>query len=154
MQSPEIIITQPLQAASIYACIPAADIRQQMPKLLAELYAGVKQQGQAPAGSWFAHHHQPPAKFFDFDACVPVSQPIRADGRITPLEMPAVRVVRTVHFGSYEGLPGAWQALRRWIGENKLAVKKAFIERYLIDPGMEADPAKLQTELSVELLNQ
>jgi hypothetical protein len=45
---------------------------------------------------------------FDFDICVPVSAPVTAVGRVKPGQRPALKIIRTVYHGRYEGLGGAW----------------------------------------------
>ena len=55
---------------------------------------------------------------FDFDICVPVSSPISAVGRVKFWQRPALKVVRTLYHGSYEGLGGAWYEFGKWTEAN------------------------------------
>ncbi len=71
---------------------------------IGEAIAAVKAQGNGPAGPLFAHHLKMTPEAFDFAICVPVSAPVRAVGRVKPGQRPAVKVVRTVYHGPYEGL--------------------------------------------------
>jgi hypothetical protein len=46
---------------------------------------------------------------------VPVSAPVTAVGRVYPGERPAIKVVRTVYHGPYEGLGSAWGEFSGWL---------------------------------------
>ena len=48
------------------------------------------------------------------DICVPVSSPVSAVGRVKSWQRPALKVVRTLYRGSYEGLSGAWHEFGKW----------------------------------------
>ncbi len=89
---------------------------------------------------------------FDFDICVPVSAPATAVGRVKPWQRPALRVVRTVYHGPYEGLGGAWHEFGRWMEVNGYKTSGDLYECYLVGPESSSSPAEWRTELSRPLV--
>jgi effector-binding domain-containing protein len=85
---------------------------------------------------------------FDFDICVPVSAPVTAVGRVKPGQRPAVKVVRTVYHGPYEGLGLAWREFSEWMEANGYKTAADLYECYVVGPESTADPANWRTELS------
>jgi effector-binding domain-containing protein len=89
---------------------------------------------------------------FDFEICVPVTSPVVAVGRVTPDEMPGVRVARTVYHGSYEGLGAAWSEFKAWLAANGLAAGPDLYECYPAGPESSPNPADWRTALSQPLI--
>lgn len=148
IDTPEIVTTTALKTAKIYAKIPTSAIRQEMGKVLQELIQAVKDQNVEITGPWFTHHFRKPTEFFDFEVCVPVASEVKASGRMEPGVWPAMKVVRTIYHGGYEGLPSAWGEFMTWIESNGLKISEEIWERYLVNPNSETDSSKWQTELN------
>ena len=148
IETPQIVMTEAVPMAKIYAKIPTSAIRQEMGKLLQELIGAVRAQGVEITGPWFTHHFQKPEEFFDFEVCVPVAGEVKASGRMEPGVWPAMQVVRTVYQGGYEGLPSAWGEFLAWTESNHLKISREIWERYLVNPNSESDSAKWRTELN------
>lgn len=85
---------------------------------------------------------------FDFLVGLPVDEPVEDAGRVSAGRLPAARVARTVHPGSYDGLPDAWARLEAWIEEDGHTPGPDAWERYVVDPGSVPDPSAWRTELS------
>lgn len=151
IDTPQIVTTKALNIAKIYAKIPTSAIRQEMGKLLQELIQSVKAQHIDITGPWFTHHFRRPEEFFDFEVCVPVASEVKASGRMEPGVWPAMKVVRTVYHGGYEGLVPAWGEFMAWIASNDLKISEEIWERYLINPESESDSSKWQTELNRQI---
>jgi effector-binding domain-containing protein len=147
IDTPQIVTTEPLHFAKIYARIPTSSIQREMGKLLGELSQSIQAQNIKVTGSWFTHHLHAPAEFFDFDVCMPVASAVKPSGRVEPGVWPAMKIVRTVYHGGYEGLPSAWGEFKSWIHTNHLSIAEDIWERYLINPNTESDAARWQTEL-------
>jgi effector-binding domain-containing protein len=113
-----------------------------------EAMAAAKTQGKGPTGPWFAHHLQMTPEFFNFDICIPVSAPVTPLGRVKPWLRPALKVVRAVYQGPYEGLGGAWQELGQWTAKNGHKTAPDLYECYLVGPDSSPNPADWRTELS------
>jgi effector-binding domain-containing protein len=65
---------------------------------------------------------------------------------------PALKVVRTVYHGPYEGLDGAWQEFSARTKANGHKTAGDLYECYLVGPESSPDPANWRTELSRPLI--
>ena len=148
IDTPAIVETIAQPTAVIRFTVPRAQIGAAMSAGVGELLAIVKAQGIGPIGPVFALHHDVTPDRFDFELGVSVSGSVRAEGRVHASRLPATRVARTIHHGSYEGLAAAWAELDDWMLANGHTQAPGLWERYLIGPASEPDPAKWQTELN------
>src|SRR5512138_2276255 len=121
--------------------MPAA----QLPKWLAGAYEEV-------------HHHltdrgirtdgPPFARFaflgdlVDVEAGFPVLEPVVAGaGRVTPSRLPGGPVAVTTHYGRYEDLALAYQAVTDWLKEQGFEAAGPHWEVYYSNPAAQPDPA-------------
>lgn len=148
MIEPPAIVTLP---ARPIALIPLRIARDQMQSVfgpaIRELLSVVQAQGRGPAGPVFAHHRRIVAGEWDFEVGVVVTGPVTASARVAPGVWRAMRAARTVLHGGYEGLPGAWPELERWIAAEGLAEAEDFFEVYTVTPDSASSPADYRTEL-------
>lgn len=145
--TPEIIQTAAQLAATIPITVPREEIQNVMGPAVHELYETISAQGVAPAGPWFTHHLRRPTETFEFEACVPVSAPVAPAGRVQPGERPAMKVVRTIYQGGYEGLGEAWGEFLGWIEAQGLKTTDDLWECYLVGPESGPDSAAYRTQL-------
>src|SRR5687767_2141774 len=115
IDAPRITSTEAETTAVIHLTIPRDQIRTVMGPGIKELMATVSAQGISPAGPWFTHHLRMDPATFDFEIGVPVTSPVAPSGRVSPGQLPATTVARTVFRGGYEGLPTAWREFDAWI---------------------------------------
>jgi effector-binding domain-containing protein len=151
--TPEIIQTKAEAAAVIRLTIPRSEMMKQFGPAVGELMATLARQGVAPAGPLFAHHLAMSPDVFDFELGVPVAAPVAPAGRVTPGELPAARVARTVYSGPYEGLPGAWGEFVAWMASNGHHGAEGLWEVYAVGPQVSPNPADWRTELNRPLLD-
>lgn len=154
MLDPYQILTTTAQPAAIilFSSIPREEIAQHMDAGITELLGIVAGQGIGPAGPLFAHHYAMRPGFFNFELGVPVSGPVRPEGRVVAGELPAATIARTIYHGPYEGLGEAWGDFKDLVEAAGLAMGPNLWERYLSDPAVVTDPAAYQTELNQPLL--
>ena len=107
--------------------------------------------GVDPAGPPFTRYHAfgdaADKKLVDLEAGLPVKTVVMGEGEIQTGELPAGMVARTWHVGSYETLPGAYQALERWIESRGLKPSGPPWEVYWTDPAEEPSPVQWKTEV-------
>ena len=137
-----------MHAASIHIVTPRSKMQLVMGPGISEVMSAVRSQGLGPAGPWFAHHLKMTPDEFDFEICVPVSAPVSALGRLKPWVRPAVKVVRTVYCGPFEGLGAAWHEFSAWIETNGYRTADDLYECYLAGPESSSDSSNWRTELS------
>lgn len=135
-------------AAVIHLTIPRTRMQEAFPKAIHEVLDTLESQGMAPAGPAFARHFRFDPETFDFEVGFPTDGSVEPEGRVEAGELPAARVVRTVHRGAYEGLPAAWGAFQKEIEARDLPIGEEFRERYVAGPEVGADPSQWRTELS------
>ncbi len=152
LATPQITATPAQLTACVHLSVPATEIQLVMGPGIMEVFAALAAQNITPAGPWFTHHSRRPTDTFDFDICVPVSEPVTPVGRVKPGELPAARLAQVVYSGPYEGLAVAWGEFCDWIAAAKLTPAEELWERYLVGPESSPDPANWRTELNRPLL--
>ncbi|HEY8160634.1 MAG TPA: GyrI-like domain-containing protein [Methylobacter sp.] len=140
IDTPQLIQTEEQLTAVIHLIVPRAEISHVMEPAIAEIMSTIAAQGTTITGPCFSYHKKRPTDIFDFEVGFPVSQPITAVGRVRMSKLPAVKVVRTIYQGDYEGLGAAWGELCKWIEAEGLNVQESLWECYLTDPESNPDP--------------
>jgi effector-binding domain-containing protein len=148
IESPQIVQTSSQLSAIIPITVPRSDIMSVMGPGISEVMAAVQAQGIGPAGVWFTHHLRMEPEIFDYEICVPVRAPVKPTGRVLPGEWPAMKVIRTVYHGPYEGLGEAWGEFMAWIESQGLKTTGDLWERYLVGPEVGPDGSLYRTELN------
>jgi len=154
IETPQIIQTIARPIAFIPVTVTWREMPATMGPGIAELLSTVRAQGIAPAGEIYTHHLRRPTETFDFEICVPVSQPITAAGRVQPGEWTAFKMASTVYHGPYEGLADAWPEFFEWIEKNGHQTTDELWESYTVGPHSSPDPTTWRTGLSRRLVNQ
>ena len=153
IETPTIVQLPAQHVAALHIETPRSRIQEVMGPGIREAMAAARAQGVGPAGPWFAHHLKITPEQFDLDVCVPVSSPVEPAGRVRPAERPALRVIRTVYRGPYEGLGGAWHEFDQWIQRQGLRTAADMYEVYLVGPETSPEPAQWQTEFCRPLVD-
>ena len=148
IEEPQVVETPAQLLATIHVETPRSNVQQVMGPGISEAMTAVREQGIGPAGPWLAHHLKMTPEVFDFDICVPVSAPVTAVGRVKPWQRPALKVVRTVYHGPYEGLGGAWHEFAGWIEAQGHKTADDLYECYVVGPESSPSPSNWRTELS------
>ena len=152
IDTPQIVHTTAQIAAVIRLTIPRIEIRNVMAPAMADVMAAVTRQGLAPAGPVFSHHFRMDPGIFDFEVGVPLVTPISAAGRVTPGQLPAATVARTIYHGTYEDLGPAWREFDAWIAAEGHGPAPNLWECYLAAPESSPDPTSWRTELNRPLI--
>lgn len=83
----------------------------------------------------------------DVEAGFPVSSPVLALGRVTLSSLPGGPAATATHYGRYEDLPAAYEAIAQWLKEHGYEPAGPHWEIYYTDPRTEPDPARWRTDL-------
>lgn len=145
---PEVVTTHEVITAAIPLVIPGRDMPKYMDPAIEEIIKVLADQGMHPAGPMFSYHHRRPSDTFDFEIGFPVSKAIIPEGRVINSKLPAVKVVRSLYQGPYEGLAQAWPALQQWVRENGHGETGKFWESYVNNPSEVKSPSEYRTELN------
>jgi effector-binding domain-containing protein len=123
----------------------------QMQAGLRELRQVLADEGIARTGVWLTHHFKIPDQTFDFDISLPVDTDVTPQGRVSPGELRATRLARTVYHGDYAGLPHGWGAFLNWIRAENLTMAGDFWEVYSLGPDDSTNPTDWRKELNCPL---
>ncbi len=145
---PEVITTKEIITATIPLVIPCQDMGTYMDPAIQEIIKAITGQGIKIAGPMFSYHHRRPSDSFDFEIGFPVAKAITEEGRVINSKLPAVKVVRSVYQGPYDGLGTAWGAVQQWVRENGHGETGRFWESYLNNPDEVKDARDYRTELN------
>ncbi len=148
LDTPQFIQTDEQLTAVIHLIIPRAEISYVMGPAITEIMSSIAAQGATITGPCFSYHQKRPTNIFDFEVGFPISQPITAAGHVNMSKFPAVKVVRTIYQGGYEGLGAAWGEFCQWLEAEGLNVQESLWECYLTDPESNPDPDTWRTELN------
>ena len=146
--TPEFITTTEVPTAVIHLVIPGRDMPKYMDPAIQEVLKTLADQGEHPAGPMFSYHHRRSSDTYNFEMGFPVGKSVEPSGRVVSGFLPAVKVVRTVYQGPYEGLAEGWMALQKWVRDKGIAETGRFWESYLTNPMEVADPKDYRTELN------
>lgn len=100
-------------------------------------------------GPAFAYHLRRPGDTAELEVGFPVPAPFSLDPAVPIVcsSLPGGTVARWVHHGSFDGLPGAWEAFLQSIEEQGYRPGPSMWEIYVTEPTPTMDPADLRTEL-------
>ena len=123
-----------------------------------EVFSWLNGKGLKPAGAPFYRYAAfEEGEMIDLEVGVPVMGLVEGGKQILAGFFPAGQYAVLIHTGSYDGLQHATATLLKWAEENGITfqtsgngkVWRARTENYLIDPTMEPNPKKWQTELAI-----
>ncbi len=144
---PDVIEMKEASTAVIHGVVAMADMPGFFDRSFSELATVLDEQGLVPAGPAFARYAGPPGETADVEVGFRVQGTVSPKGRVRPGSLPAGRVARVVHVGSYDGLGTTWGSLGAWIAGEGLTAGEDLWEVYVTEPHPEMDPADLRTEL-------
>ena len=133
--------------AVIRGVVPVAELANFFDRSFTTLATVTSTQGVAITGPAFAFYHGAPSDTADLEVGFPTSQPIEPTDGVEVGTLPAGRVARAIHHGSYDGLGSSWGQLEQWIRGQGLEPAGSFWEVYVTEPSPDMDPAELRTEL-------
>ena|SRR5690349_3434129 len=81
------------------------------------------------------------------EAGFPVSAPVVAGGRVAASSLPGGPVALTTHYGRYEDVAAAYDAIAEWLKEHGYEPAGPHWEIYYTDPRTEPDPARWRTDV-------
>ncbi|WP_165232644.1 GyrI-like domain-containing protein [Aquisphaera insulae] len=144
----QVVDSPSRSAAVIRMTVPQRELPTVMKPAIDELLAVLKAQGVRPAGPLFNHYLSMDGGLFEFETGYPIDTPIEPSGRVSPGELPAAKVARTVHFGPYENLRHAWAVLDSLVRAEGLTPVGGIWESYQVGPESGPDPSQWRTELN------
>ena len=118
----ELIDLAPQPVASIVVPdIPSEAVGAALHGTLPDVFSHLQANGVAMVGAPFVRYHPAAsgaAERFNIEAGIPVGGPFPETDRIRAGTLPGGPAITTLHVGSYDGLPGAFDSLMAWRAEH------------------------------------
>ncbi|AZA10831.1 GyrI-like domain-containing protein [Corynebacterium gerontici] len=121
-------------------------IRDYYHRAFSAAYGAINAAGAQPAGAAIGFYFQPPGTEFDLAAAFPVADARNVDPALVH-HFPGARVAKTVHQGSYDGLPQAWERFVADLTQRGETPGNMSWEEYVTMPQPGGDPEALITHL-------
>jgi effector-binding domain-containing protein len=137
-EQPTLVVTGKLEVAEI-------------PPFLQSAYSKVATHltlvGSEMAGMPFARFRWVDSDRIEVEAGFPVASPLEGQGDVVASTLPGGPVAVVVHFGPYEELGAAYDAIETWITERGAYADGPAWEVYFTDPAEQPDPKTWKTEV-------
>jgi effector-binding domain-containing protein len=117
----------------------AADLAAACGSAYQAIYTYLGQTGVTPAGAPFAAYYNMDMQDLDVEIGVPVVKPIAGKGEVISNSIPAGKQASCVYKGAYGEIGPAYDALAKWITDNKKIPTGVCYEFYLNEPGAVPD---------------
>jgi effector-binding domain-containing protein len=111
----ELTQSKPIITAVIRNRVPAKDLAQFVPAACGEVWSFIRSAGLPRPGRHLALYLDAQGSI---EVGAEVSEPFVGNERVHCSQLPAGRVVTTVHFGPYGRLRGAHAAIREWCAKH------------------------------------
>jgi effector-binding domain-containing protein len=147
----ETLKVQPTVTIRFKVAPESAKITAKYGEVFTAIFTHVISNGGEPMGMPFGRYHGVSEEALDIEAGVRVTKAIKGKGDIKASELPAGKVATTTHYGPYEKLGIAHEALSKWAADNGYEPTGGIWETYVTDPGQEQDQSKWQTELCLPI---
>lgn len=146
---PEFADVEEAVTAVVRGVVPVAGLRDFFDTSFRALGAAVGRQQVAVTGPAFGLYREPPRETADLEVGFVTDRPVLPEGDVVAASLPAGRVARLVHHGSFDGLGGSWGRLEAFVREQGLRPGPLMWEFYVTEPRPGMDPRDLRTELNL-----
>ena len=144
----ELVAVPAVTTAVVKGTVAANDLTGFFDSSFGVLGAILAHQPAVITGPAFARYRGPVDETAVLEVGFPTDRAIEPEGSAEASTLPAGRVARMVHAGSFDELGDAWQRLESWISDQGLPASEVFWEVYLTEPSPDMDPADLRTQLN------
>jgi effector-binding domain-containing protein len=145
---PELVRTDLVSTAVVRGVVPVDGLREFFDVSFTALARTTAEQHVVLLGPAFALYRGPFGDTVDLEVGFPVDRPVQPEGDVGPSSLPAGRVARVTHSGSFDGLVESWMRLADWLRAQGHSPSDQRWESYVTQPSPEMDPRDLRTELS------
>lgn len=146
---PEFADVREAVTAVVRGVVPMAGLRDFFDTSFRALGETVGRQQVAVTGPAFGLYREPPRETADLEVGFVTDRPVRPEGDVVVSSLPAGRVARLVHHGSFDGLVASWGRLEAFVREQGLRPGPLMWEFYVTEPRPDMDPRDLRTELNL-----
>ncbi|SCK19173.1 GyrI-like domain-containing protein [Streptomyces sp. WMMB 322] len=146
---PELVAFGGALTAVVRGVVPLAGLRDFFDASFRALGETLARQQVTVTGPAFGFYREPPKESADLEVGFATDRPVRPEGGVVAGSLPAARVARLVHHGSFDDLGASWERLHSWTHGQGLKPGPGMWEVYLTEPSPDMDPRDLRTELNL-----
>lgn len=140
----EVTDSKPIVTAVIRSRVPAKELPRFVPAACGEVWSFIRSAKLPGPGRHMALYLDDGS----VEVGAEISQPFTGNERIYCSQLPAGRVVTTVHFGPYQGLSNAHEAIREWCVSHRHRSLRVSWEIYgHWEERWNTDPSKIRTDV-------
>jgi effector-binding domain-containing protein len=140
----ELTQSKPIITAVIRSRVPAKELSQFVPAACGEVWSFIRSAGLPRPGRHLALYLDDGS----VEVGAEVSEPFAGNDRIHCSQLPAGRVVTTVHFGPYQRLSDAHAAIREWCARHEHGCSGVSWEIYgHWEESWNTDSSKIRTDI-------
>jgi effector-binding domain-containing protein len=148
MSDPELVTVPTVTTAVIRGRVLPDEVRDFFDSSFSALAETLSTQDIPISGPAFGLYRAAADDAMDIEVGFPTERAVQPEGDVVPGSLPAGRVARLVHSGSFDELQASWQRLQAWIDEQGLTPQPLWWEVYVTEPSPDMDPNHLRTELN------
>ena len=148
-EPPELVEHDQQVTAVVKGVVPMTELPSFFDRSFGALARVLADQGVAPRSAAFALYRGAPTDVAELEVGFVTEGPVTPTDDVAISSLPAGRVARAVHAGSFDGLGEAWGALMGQVAAAGMTPGDTMWEVYLTEPSPDMDPADLRTELNV-----
>lgn len=138
-----------------YVAITTKVLRRNIPEVLPPLIPKItnwlKAKTIEPKGPPFFHYLQMEGEQLEVEVGIPIGENISGDENISVRKFPSGNYAEATHMGNYSELYKFHEQLHKWQREKGIETIGNCIEYYPIDPTLEPDPQKWQTDVVIRV---
>ena len=142
----EVIELEPQPVIVIEAKISAPQIGEELGRIFPAVGAYITEQGGEMVGMPFMRYLDMGEQFL-IDAGIPTATAMAGRDQIQSKLLPGGRTATTLHFGEYERIGEAWDAVFAWAAQQNIEQHQGGWDVYENDPTEVSDPAQIRTRL-------
>jgi effector-binding domain-containing protein len=143
----EVIELEPQSVAVVEGEVAIPELPAFFEDAFTTVMAALQRHGIEPTGPPIGLYPSAPTDRVEVAAGFPTAEPIEADGRVVPVELPGGRAVEAVHVGPYDTMETTYAELQEWMAAEHLEPVGPMWECYLSDPSAEPDPSTWRTRI-------
>jgi effector-binding domain-containing protein len=142
----QVVEVASLPAISITDSVSATTYGPFMEESMGNLYMyALRNEAQFKGHAYTAYHHWDPPEHIVIEVGIPLASPIKGEGVIKAVQSPGGKAVRATHWGAYEKIGPAHEALQQYIDVLDLELIGTPWESYITNPTQEPDTARWET---------
>lgn len=142
-----IVELGPQNALAVKDEVSHQEIPKRMGEIFGELMSFMQRNRIQAAGPPFVLYHSWSGAKTVMEVGFPVASPVKGEGRVQPMTLPAGKVVTGVHNGPYDKLMVSYARMQKWMEAKGVKPAGKMWEVYMTDPAIEKDPTKYVTQL-------